>query len=278
MNRVEKVLKSKVEPTLPLDTYESLSTINKVYVYHLLLQETRARDFEQISEFLGDDKVISTTKEIISVFFSPLITLYQQADLSTIFGGVSHFLKKVIDTTETAKQNPDRPALIQSYQKSISEFIELFYQFLHKSVVADNAGFLKSLADWLTNQMVFFKKNSSPFEVNLQQLIDQNLNPSQKTQLFKELDSLTLFYKQKAEERKQKISEILKVEAPSQNELHLLHEYINEDDMDDINFGEEIDEIDDFTGTPTNPLPKLEVLPKLVAPFHTLVTDRMLKG
>jgi len=158
-HRVEKVLKSNVAPELPSNFYSTLSPETKIYVYHLILQETRMRDFEQISELLGDDKVIAIMKELISIFFSPLITIYQQADISTLFGSISHILKNILEIADKAKQHT-RHDLIEQYQRCIESFEVDFYTFLHKSVEEDIKGekVLSHLVDWLMKQMVFFKK------------------------------------------------------------------------------------------------------------------------
>jgi len=180
-----------------------------------------------------------------------------------------------------------------------------FYDFLHKMVVADkiNSHLLHNLVDWLISQMVFFKKNSSTVTVNLMQLVDMNLNDSQKPLLFSELDQLTSFFSLQKEERKRKIKELLKVgsdrfepnEELPKNQSILFDEFISDDDIDDINFSDDLEEMErenaedssSRSNTPSSSkpalslnatYPKIVVITTLVEPFENMVTHHLLAG
>jgi hypothetical protein len=283
--RVKKVLISNVKPNLRAELFETLSEQQILATYYLILQETRIRDYNQISDFLGDSEVIDMIKELISIFFSPLITLYQQADLSILIHSSFKFLKNVIDIAENINEKgiPNdtetarKASNVELYKKASDEFFAEFYEFLHKLTVADSLGdgIFRSLVNWLMTQILFFKKNSSPNVIDLRQLIEQNLNEKEKVTLMEELNKLEKYFKKRKEERRKKIAEMLKNSQwdPNNEKSSLLKDYVSDDDIEDVNFGDQFEEAEEREN---NIPPEVVVIPKLVNPFKALATTKIL--
>eukprot|EP01103_Thecamoeba_quadrilineata_P016307 TRINITY_DN5415_c0_g1_i1.p1 TRINITY_DN5415_c0_g1~~TRINITY_DN5415_c0_g1_i1.p1 ORF type:complete len:632 (+),score=151.04 TRINITY_DN5415_c0_g1_i1:34-1896(+) len=273
--RVSKMLESSVDPELPPGLIKTLSTDQIANIYHLILQETRVRDYELMSSALGDDKVISTIKEMISVFFDPLIEVYAKADVHFVFNTVSKFLKSVIDI---AYQKKEKNELVAEYKSTIDHMMKETYTFLHQMVVEDNKStrLLTRLMDWFMQQLVFFKKNSSTTEVDLGALVKKNLSSEEQETLLKELDGLAVYFHLKKEERRQKLIEMINVKEYSSTNTKLFEGYISEEDIEDINFDDLIEDEEDGKEGERRSFPKLKSLPKLIGPFQSALEDTLL--
>jgi len=95
---------------------------------------------------------------------------------------------------------------------------------------------------------------------------------------------LSKYFSEKKEERKLKIIELFKVNKATPSETHLLEGYISDEDIDDINYEDELEEYEDqyqhviAVGNKKFPKaikPNISVISHLVTPFH-VATQKIL--
>lgn len=132
----------------PLQAQSILRSLDDAQIHSLhtlLLAEIRQADMRKLVEFYGNDEVIAILKELVSVFYVPLVELYQTADLPSLISDVKDILSSILTVAEQRTTDPKE--LIAQYVESLKGATERLYRFFH-TAASNDSGTMEGLMSW----------------------------------------------------------------------------------------------------------------------------------
>lgn len=133
----------------------------------------RKRDKDMMHEFWAEGVTVQLLKELITVFYGPLIQVFKSAN---IHESVNDFEKFMNDLLKTVKQS-ETSAAANDPNQQVQAFIDLCYRhrnslikFIHEMYANDN-GLLDGILRWMSD-IIDFLRNGCKQPLNLIKLVE----------------------------------------------------------------------------------------------------------
>ncbi|KAH9807467.1 hypothetical protein DFH28DRAFT_1006040 [Melampsora americana] len=164
-----------------------------LHVYMRLLR--RCRDKEQMIELIFEGTTSELLKDIVTIFYAPLMQVYKAANISDSLADLQKFIDDLIKTVERAEEFAfgDSQKIVQTFVDLVARHEGSFYNFVHE-VHSKGAGLFDGLMHWI-ELFVNFVRQGLKDKVTLETLLPHPDTP-ERLELIHEID-LVIEYHQK---------------------------------------------------------------------------------
>lgn len=163
-----------------------------LHVYMKLLR--RCRDKEQLVELIFEGTTSEMLKDIVTIFYSPLMQVYKAANISESLVDLQKFIDDLIRTVERADE-----IAVRDPQKIVQTFVDLverhegaFYHFVHQ-VHSKGAGLFDGLMHWI-ELLVNFVRQGLTNTISLEALLPHPDTP-ERLALMAEIDEIVEYHR-----------------------------------------------------------------------------------
>ncbi|CAH7682702.1 hypothetical protein BY996DRAFT_6432492 [Phakopsora pachyrhizi] len=163
-----------------------------LHVYMKLLR--RCRDKEQLIELIFEGTTSELLKDIVTIFYSPLMQVYKAANVSDSLADLQKFIDDLIKTVEKAEevQSRDSQKVVQTFVDLVARHEGAFYEFVHQ-VHSKGAGLFDGLMHWIELFVNFVRQGLSK-KVSLETLLPHP-ETEERLELMKEIDSIVDYHR-----------------------------------------------------------------------------------
>ncbi|WVR05609.1 hypothetical protein IAU60_002630 [Kwoniella sp. DSM 27419] len=122
--------------------YEDLSILLKLW--------TRKREKEGLLALIFEGVTAELLKDIITIFYTPLATVYKAASIADSLGDMQAFINDMIRTVEQVEElsQEDPQRTVQTFIDLVQRHEQAFYSFVH-NVHSKGQGLFDSLMSWI---------------------------------------------------------------------------------------------------------------------------------
>ncbi|KAF9297625.1 hypothetical protein BGZ74_009743 [Mortierella antarctica] len=262
----------------------------------LLVTHLRIRDKERMMGLVFQGVTGEIFKELISIFYQPLVQVYKSANVADSLMDVKDFADELIKIVEQADANDDagangRPTTATLYLNLVRKHLPNFYKFVH-SVHKQDDGLFHDLLEWFESILTFMRTGYSrpPVDyktgeertvaIDLEVFIRQNVDRAQWAQIRDEAEALRVYFTEVKDQKREKVWQMAGLDqatisservALELRELGLHQEDVDELEM--INFeanGQHSDD-EDGKGGQGKKVPMVPVIDSLKTPFVALM-------
>lgn len=147
---------------------ESSNDINTKYVdmfsqiQEYLKLEIRRRDKDMMQEFWADSVTVQFLRQVITIFYGPLIKVFKSANMYQAIGDFERFMSdaiKVIDEAESSISVTDPNQLVESFIQLCRRHQDDLYRFIHDIYLNDD-GLFDGLIEWINNMIEFLRQGA----------------------------------------------------------------------------------------------------------------------
>ncbi|KAI8601259.1 hypothetical protein EDD21DRAFT_112260 [Dissophora ornata] len=186
----------------------------------LLVTQLRVRDKELMMELVFQGVTGEIFKELISIFYEPLVAVYKSANVADSLMDVKDFVDELIKIVEQADANDDgnsgKTSTATLYLNLVKKHLPSFYKFVHSVHKQDN-GLFHDLLEWFESIINFMTTGyararidrKDPEErrvtVDLDSFVKANVNKTQYDELHKEAESLREYFSQVKEQKREEV-------------------------------------------------------------------------
>lgn len=177
---------------------------------HLLLKlMVRKREKEQLVGLIFEGLTAELLKDIITIFYTPLATVYKAASIADSLGDLQNFINDLIKTVEAVEElaQEDPSATVQTFIDLVQRHEQSFYTFVHR-VHKKGEGLFDSLMDWV-EVFLTFARDGLAHDIDLEFLLPHT--GEERLAIMREIDlvaqyhyKLKLAYEEKVRRRFQK--------------------------------------------------------------------------
>ncbi|KAG7449198.1 uncharacterized protein BT62DRAFT_669297 [Guyanagaster necrorhizus] len=167
--------------------YEDLKVLASLY--------TRLRDREQLIALIFEGFTADLLKDIITIFYTPLATVYRAASIADSLGDLQSFVNDLIKTVEgveeLSQEDPNRT--VQAFIDLVQRHEQSFYQFVHK-VHSKGEGLFDSLMRWIELFITVIREGISTSDnlISLEFLLPQSA--AERKQIMDEVDKVAVYH------------------------------------------------------------------------------------
>ncbi|KAG0240798.1 hypothetical protein BGW41_006656 [Actinomortierella wolfii] len=157
-------ISSRSEPQQPSSERKNLiRQLQRLLVAHL-----RIRDKERMINLVFQGVTAEILKELITIFYQPLVKVYKSANVADSLFDVKDFADELIKIVEEADANNegipgvgnDRPTTASLYLNLVRKHLPSFYKFVH-SVHKQDDGLFHDLLEWIESIINFMRTGYS---------------------------------------------------------------------------------------------------------------------
>ncbi|KAK0468376.1 uncharacterized protein EV420DRAFT_1504143 [Desarmillaria tabescens] len=167
--------------------YEDLKVLASLYA--------RLRDREQLIALIFEGFTSDLLKDIITIFYTPLATVYRAASIADSLGDLQSFVNDLIKTVEgveeLSQEDPNRT--VQAFIDLIQRHEQSFYQFVHK-VHSKGEGLFDSLMRWIELFITIIREgiSTSNNPISLEFLLPQSA--AERKLIMDEVDKVAVYH------------------------------------------------------------------------------------
>lgn len=188
--------KAVENPDAPVD---SVKVNEYSQLKELLRLHTRLRDKKQMQEFWADESTMNLIKEVVSIFYSPLVKLFKMANMSRSVHDFEKFMDdliKLIDRADgLAGSALDANQMVEELISLCHKHKGSVFRFIHDVYKNDKDKLFERLILWISTIMDVLR-NGTGKELDIEALLKQpDINEAA---VFEEIDSMIRW----SEERK----------------------------------------------------------------------------
>ncbi|KAM0789993.1 hypothetical protein ACM66B_005323 [Microbotryomycetes sp. NB124-2] len=154
---------------------------------------TKARDKEQMIELIFEGSTSELLKDIVTIFYAPLATVYKAANIADSLVDLQAFVNDLIKTVEFAEN-----AKLTDPQKTVQTFVDLvarhekrFYHFVHE-VHSKGEGLFDNLMKWI-ELFINFVRDGLPTPVSLDYLLP--VGGQERQEIMDEVDEIVEYHR-----------------------------------------------------------------------------------
>ncbi|KAF9145936.1 hypothetical protein BGX30_005752 [Mortierella sp. GBA39] len=283
----------------------------------LLVTHLRIRDKERMMGLVFQGVTGEIFKELISIFYAPLVKVYKSANVADSLMDVKDFADELIKIVEQADVNDDgkggNPSTATLYLDLVKKHLPNFYKFVH-SVHKQDDGLFHDLLEWFESILSFMRtgyahtrinyktEEELRYAINLNGFLETYVGASGNVeQLRQEADSLKRFYLEVKDKKREEVRQMAGLDRASVDEaasLALNNDQervsrelrgfgLQQEDLDElemINFenhaslGGDGDGGDELEGVAALKVPKVPVIDTLREPFVELLQPLFLSA
>ncbi|KAG0140995.1 hypothetical protein CROQUDRAFT_52380 [Cronartium quercuum f. sp. fusiforme G11] len=163
-----------------------------LHVYLRLLR--RARDKQQLIELIFEGTTSELLKDIVTIFYSPLMQVYKAANISDSLGDLQKFIDDLIKTVERAEEFPfgDPQRIVQTFVDLVSRHEGDFYKFVHQ-VHSKGSGLFDGLMNWIESLVNFVREGLNE-KISLETLLPHS-ETMERIEIMKEIDLVIEYHR-----------------------------------------------------------------------------------
>lgn len=187
-----------------VELYSNLKSLYKLYV--------RNRDKEIMQQLWSEPELISILKELFTMFYKPLVSLFSSAHVDVAFRNFESFMDDLIHLIDHLSHEmyvTDTSKIVDSIMKVIDSHVDEFYQFVHETYVHDKQGLFDKLIRWISDILSFLRHakdhHATTMRINLQQLLQDSPGVDVEAVLL-ELDVIIANVKKRHEKYQRKLA------------------------------------------------------------------------
>ncbi|KAF9438593.1 hypothetical protein BGZ76_006645 [Entomortierella beljakovae] len=202
-------------------------------IQQLLVTQLRIRDKERIMELVFQGVTGEILKEIISIFYQPLVKVYKAANVADSMMDVKEFIDELIKVVEQADVTEDgksgKPPISTLYLNLVKKHLPNFYRFVH-SVHKQDDGLFHDLLEWIESVLIFLRTGYARRRINyktgeelratidLDEFVKAFIGQNQWGDLQLEAKSLEEYFTLVKERKREKIRHIAGLDHASQSD------------------------------------------------------------
>ncbi|PLW55604.1 hypothetical protein PCANC_03557 [Puccinia coronata f. sp. avenae] len=163
-----------------------------LHVYMKLLR--RCRDKEQLVELIFEGTTSELLKDIVTIFYAPLMQVYKAANISDSLIDLQKFIDDLIRTVERADEVAVRDAqkIVQTFVDLVGRHEGAFYNFVHQ-VHSKGAGLFDGLMHWI-ELFVNFVRQGLTDTITLETLLPHP-DTAERLALMQEIDEIIEYHR-----------------------------------------------------------------------------------
>ncbi|KAF9375945.1 hypothetical protein CPB97_011143 [Podila verticillata] len=311
---VEKDHKGQYQPDYQSQCEESeYDEFNLIQqLQNLLVAHLRIRDKERLMGLVFQGVTGEIFKEVIAIFYQPLVKVYKSANVADSLFDVKYFVDELIKIVEQAEVNDTgkdsgRPSTATLYLNLVRKHLPSFYKFVHQ-VHRQDDGIFHDLLEWIESIITFmrtgFARGRIDYKteeelratVDLDAFVKAHVDASQWDQLQGEAEELRVYFSEVKDRKKEQVRQMAGLDRASRsaessgasmeseservaNELRGIG--LQQEDVDELELmnydgfkGEEEDTVDGEQGLR---VPKVPLVDTLRVPFVGLANEIMFR-
>ncbi|KAF9110037.1 hypothetical protein BGX27_006860 [Mortierella sp. AM989] len=197
----------------------------------LLVTQLRIRDKERMMELVFQGVTGEIFKEVVSIFYEPLITVYKSANVADSLMDVKDFADELVKIVEQADVTDDgkdgKPPISTLYLNLVKKHLPSFYKFVH-SVYKQDDGLFRDLLKWIESILTFMRTGYArtgadikPDEelrvtVDLDEMVKTNVDKERWEVLQKEAESLREYFALVKDRKREEVRHMAGLDRASQ--------------------------------------------------------------
>lgn len=193
--------------------------------------------------FLLQGLTAELLKDIITIFYTPLATVYKAASIADSLGDLQTFVNDLIKTVEAVEElaQDDPSATVQTFIDLVARHEQSFYTFVHR-VHRKGEGLFDSIMDWV-ELFLTFAREGLPHDVDVECLLPYA--GEERIAILKEVDSVAAYHYKLKLAYEEKVRRRFQKEGGTDEESALIDSVIAGLNIDTNAVREDADEIGD---------------------------------
>ncbi|KAG0067728.1 hypothetical protein BGZ92_005070 [Podila epicladia] len=252
----------------------------------LLVTHLRIRDKERMMGLVFQGVTGEIFKEIISIFYQPLVQVYKSANVADSLMDVKDFADELIKIIEQADANDDaaangRPTTATLYLNLVRKHLPSFYKFVH-SVHKQDDGLFHDLLEWFESILTFMRTDRRGANGGR-----QNVDRAQWAQIRDEAEALRVYFTDVKDQKREKVRQMAGLDqatissqraAQELKELGLHQEDVDELEMINLEANGQHSDDEDEKGGQGKKVPIVPVIDSLKTPFVALMDNAVFQS
>ncbi|KAG0298989.1 hypothetical protein BGZ98_010366 [Dissophora globulifera] len=280
----------------------------------LLVTQLRIRDKERMMSLVFQGVTGEIFKELISIFYEPLVAVYKSANVADSLMDVKSFTDELIKLVEQADvaddSNSGKTSIATQYLNLVKKHLPSFYRFVH-SVYKEDDGLFRDLLEWVEGIISFMRTGYARMRIDhktqqelratidLDSFVKSNVSKAEWEELQKEAELLRGYFSEVKERKREEVRRMAGLDHNGGNSGQSLSQDAQERDREKVahelrGMGmqqEDVDELeminyqnrdgvadDDDEGEGALKVPKVPVIDALRAPFVTLIDKALFQS
>ncbi|KAG0058897.1 hypothetical protein BGZ90_004712 [Linnemannia elongata] len=278
----------------------------------LLVANLRIREKERLMELVFQGVTGEILKEIISIFYQPLVKVYKSANVADSLMDVKYFVDELIKVVEQAENDDGqggasgKPTAATLYLNLVRKHLPSFYKFVH-AVHKQDDGIFHDLLEWIESIITFMRTGFGHARVDyktgeelrvgidLDEFVKKTIDPSQWEQIQKEAEALRVYFAEIKDRKREEVRQMAGLDRASngvsggddkenekvENELRGLG--MQQEDVDELEMinwegskvetGSSNGSLEDESGEFGLKVPQAPTIDTLKGPFVNLMND-----
>ncbi|KAI1321491.1 hypothetical protein EDD11_005182 [Mortierella claussenii] len=186
----------------------------------LLVAQLRIRDKERMMNLVFQGVTGEIFKELITIFYEPLVKVYKSANVADSLMDVKDFADELIKIVEQADVDDDghsgKPAISTLYLNLVKKHLPSFYKFVH-SVHKQDDGLFRDLMEWIESILTFMRTGYARSQIDstthqerrvtidLNHFLQTQVPPTQRDELRKEAELLREYFSQVKDQKREEV-------------------------------------------------------------------------
>ncbi|KAF9087628.1 hypothetical protein BGX23_007974 [Mortierella sp. AD031] len=215
----------------------------------LLVANLRIREKERLMELVFQGVTGEILKEIISIFYQPLVKVYKSANVADSLMDVKYFFDELIKIVEQSENDNDqngtdgRPTTATLYLNLVRKHLPSFYKFVH-SVHKQDDGIFHDLLEWIESIITFMRtgfghprvdyKTGEELRVgiDLDTFVKNNVDAAQWEQVQREAEELRVYFAEVKDRKREEVRQMAGLDRASANASRSSNGGVDADDSD----------------------------------------------
>ncbi|KAG0328116.1 hypothetical protein BG000_000640 [Podila horticola] len=201
---------------------------------NLLVAHLRIREKERLMGLVFQGVTGEILKEVIAIFYQPLVKVYKSANVADSLFDVKDFADELIkiveqaEVTDAGKNGVGRPSTATLYLNLVRKHLPSFYKFVHQVHKQDD-GIFHDLLEWIESIITFmrtgFARGRIDYKteeelratVDLDAFVKANVDASQWDQLQAEAEELRVYFSEVKDRKKEQVRQMAGLDRASRS-------------------------------------------------------------
>ncbi|KAG0380553.1 hypothetical protein BGX24_007408 [Mortierella sp. AD032] len=201
----------------------------------LLVANLRIREKERLMELVFQGVTGEILKEIISIFYQPLVKVYKSANVADSLMDVKYFVDELIKVVEQAEGDngqggpSGKPSAATLYLNLVRKHLPSFYKFVH-AVHKQDDGIFHDLLEWIESIIKFMRTGFGHARVNyktgeelrvgidLDGFVKKTIDPAQWEFIQKEAEELRVYFAEVKDRKREEVRQMAGLDRASHSQ------------------------------------------------------------
>ncbi|KAF9425174.1 hypothetical protein BGZ94_007775, partial [Podila epigama] len=204
---------------------------NLIYqLQNLLVAHLRIRDKERMMELVFQGVTGEILREVIAIFYQPLVKVYKSANVADSLFDVKYFTDELIKIVEQAESNNGNtgPSTATLYLELVRKHLPSFYKFVHQVHKQDD-GIFHDLLEWIESIITFMRTGFARARIDyrtneelratmdLDAFVKTHIDQTQWKQLQDEAEALREYFSKVKDRKKEKVRQMAGLDRASRS-------------------------------------------------------------